>query len=1076
MEIDNPAYNVGRAVYLQGPLKLHFLQQSLDEIVRRHESLRTNFAMVEGQPAQVIARERSVPLPILDLRSIQVGEHSALAKDLVNEEARRPFDLERDQLLRAKLLWLAEQEFVLVLTMHHIVSDGWSLRVLFRELSTLYTAFSRGDEPPLSELPLQYADFALWQREWLQGETLESLLAYWRKQLVGSPLALELPSDRPRPALQTHRGAGEELLLEKPVTQALKALCTQENVTLYMLLLAAFGVLLHRYTGQDDILIGSPISGRDHFEIEGLIGYFLNTLVLRLRPTHDQSFRQFLQQMRETVLAAYAHQVIPFEVLLQKLQIERSLSHAPLFQAMFVLHDAVPPILQLPDVQADWLEINRGGAMFDLTLVARDVDQGLSLTLRYSTDLFDAATIRQMLRHLQILLESILAGPELPIWQLPLLPATERQQVLVDWNQTRVEHPKDICVQDLFEAQVERTPDAVAVVHKDQKLTYAQLDRRANQLAHYLQAHGIGPDSLIGLCMGRSLEMIVGLLGVLKAGGAYVPLDPTLPQHRLALMLEETEVPVLLTQQHLRAMLPGIEGELLSLDSDWDRVSAESHEKPDRTVHSNNLAYVIFTSGSTGRPKGVMIRHSSLANYTATARDVFALTPTDRVLQFASISFDTAAEEIFPCLVSGAGLVLRSDRMLRSVPFFFDTCIEWGVTVLDLPTVYWHEVVEWLGKGSFTFPPSVRLVIIGGDKARRSKLAKWHEHLGQETRLLNTYGPTEATVVASFADLSCAPDTGSLGREVSIGRPIDNCQTYILDSYMQPVPVGAYGELCIGGYGLARGYLNMPGATAGRFVANPFAARPGTRLYRTGDLARYRRDGTIEFSGRLDHQVKIRGFRIELSEIEAVLGEHQGVREVVLVMKRLADGDERLVAYVVPERGQLPSPGDLRRFLQVRLPDHMIPATFAMLEELPLTPSGKVDRRALPEPNWNTYELAHSYEAPGTAVEEVLAGIFGEILKINRVGLHDSFFELGGHSLLAIRVLTRVQDTLRIEIPLLTIFETPTVAGLSQFIQYQEESPGQTERIAQLLQDVRAMSAEEVTRVLQERKEAGDPA
>ncbi|MGH7411794.1 MAG: amino acid adenylation domain-containing protein, partial [Candidatus Methylomirabilis sp.] len=934
LDSDNPFYNTCRAVRISGPLRVEVLQRTLDAIVARHESLRTTFVSMDGSPVQRIAPAGNATLSVVDLEGVPRPEREAEAQHMATEEARRPFDLARGPLLRTTLLQLSEEEHILLLTIHHIVFDGWSIEVFFREMAELWEAFSTGEPSPLSPLPIQYADFAVWQREWLQGEVLESRLSYWKHRLQGAPSVLELPTDRPRPAVQHYRGARESFELPRTLAEALHELSRGEGVTLFMTLLAAFQTLLFRYTGQDDIVVGSPIANRDRTETEGLIGFFINTLVLRADLSGNPSFRELLKRVKEVALGAYAHQDVPFEELMEELHTERSLSYSPLFQVMFILQNTPRAVPRLSGLTLSPLKIDTGTAKFDLLLSLTEEANRLRGLLSYDTDLFDAGTMRRMLGHFQVLLKGIVADPDDRLGSLPILTDAERHQMLVDWNDTEADYPKDECIHEFFEAQVERTPDAIGIVMGDEQLTYRELNARANQLAHFLREQGVGPEVLVGICMERSLEMVVGLLGILKAGGAYVPLDPTYPRERLAFMLGDTKPPVLVTQERLAGVLPLVECRVIFVDSEWGAIGRGSEGNPASEVTAENLAYVIYTSGSTGKPKGVEIPHRALVNFTTSACEAFALRPGDRILQFASISFDTAAEEIFTSLARGATLVLRTDSMLDTVSVFLQKCRDWDVTALDLPTAYWHELVATLSAERLALPERLRLVIVGGDRALPERLLQWQQAVGQRVELLNTYGPTEATVVATMCKLG-APAAVGPQREVPIGRPIRNVQAYVLDRGLQPVPIGVAGELHLGGAGLARGYLNRPDLTAERFIPDPFSPDASGRLYKTGDLARYLPDGNIEFLGRLDHQVKIRGYRVELGEIEAALDQHPGVRQVAVLAREDTPGDKRLVAYVVANPQSAASSSELRNFLKEKLPEYMLPLAFVLLDALP---------------------------------------------------------------------------------------------------------------------------------------------
>lgn len=1039
LEPGSAAYNLPRAIHLTGLLNTAALEQSFKEIVQRHEALRTTFETVDGQPIQMIAPAFALTLPVVNLRELSASEREEKVRQLASEEAQRPFSLNKGPLLRLTLLQLSQVEHIVLLTLHHIVSDAWSTGVLVQEMAALYEAFVSGKSSPLPELPIQYADFASWQRQRLQGKGLESQLAYWRQQLDGDLPVLQVPTDRPRLAVQTSRGARQSLVVPQELTEALKLLSQKAGATLFITLLAAFKTLLHRYTGQEDILIGSPIANRSRVEIEGLIGFFVNTLVLRSDLSGNPSFRELLGRVREVCLGAYAHQDLPFEVLVEKLQPERSLSRNPLFQVMFALHNAAVPTLKLSGLTLSSLKVETGTTQLDLSLDMVETEQGLNASVEYNTDLFEAVTITRMLEHFQILLAGIVANPNQRLSDLPLLTQVERQKLLVEWNTIPLDDPNYQCIHELFEAQVTRSPDAVAVASEDKQLTYWELNTRANQLAHHLQSLGVGPEAPVGICVERSLEMVVGLLAILKAGGAYVPLDPTYPQERLAFMLNDAQVPVLLTQQRLTKALPQRRACVVYLDVDWQATWPENLDNPVSGVTAENLAYGIYTSGSTGKPKGVMIQHRSLASYIETVSVEFNIQPGDRVLQFASLNFDVAVEEIFSCLVRGATLVLRTDSMVTSASEFLHRCRDFRLTVLDLPTAFWHQLTAELMMKGLALPESLRLVVIGGERALPERLAAWQKQ--GSVQLVNAYGPTEATIGTTICKLPRLAGVNTTLPEVPIGRAIRNVQTYVLDPHLQPTPIGVPGELYIGGVGLARGYLNRPELTAEKFVPHPFSSSLGTRLYKTGDLVRYLSSGEIEFCGRIDQQVKLRGFRIELGEIEIVLNQHINVREAVVVPWEDELSDKRLAAYVSPHPEQTLSASELRRFLQEKLPEYMIPSAFIVRQTLPLTPSGKIDRRALPPPETSRPELEAIYVAPQTELEQAIATIWQKILNVERVGIHDSFFELGGHSLLLVQVHSQLHERFNTNLSMLDLFRYPTISSLAAYFSQASDLP-----------------------------------
>lgn len=1021
MDPGNPAFNNLDAFRLIGRLDREALERSLNEIVRRHEALRTAFATVGGQPAQVIAPSLNVTLPVVDLRELPESGRESEARRIAIEEARRRFNLSRGPLLRAALLLLAPEEHILLLTMHHIVSDGWSFGVFTRELKALYEGFSLGRASALPELAIQYADYAIWQREWMRGEVLEKQLSYWKRQLGGSLPVLELPADHPRPAVATNQGAREPVSLSKRLTDALALLARQENATQFMTLLAAFQALLSRYTGQTDIAVGSPVANRNRTESEGLIGVFFNTLVLRTDLSGDPTFRELLKRVRSVALGAYAHQDLPFERLVGELNPERDLSHTPLFQAMLILQNAPREALELADLTLSPLVIDSGTAKLDLTLELVESGEGLRGTLEYRTDLFERGTIVRMLDHFQTLLAAVVANPDERLSMLPLLTPAERHQLLVEWNDTAEEYPRGSCVHELFETQVERTPEAVAVDFEGKQLTYRELNRRANQIARRLRRIGVGPDVPVGLLLERSLTMVVGLWAVLKAGGAYVPLDPAYPKARLSFMLEDSGAPVLLTQENLADGLPAHPAKQILLDADGNGIGREGGENLRTAATPENLAYLIYTSGSTGMPRGVAIPHRAVVNVSFSMRRKLGLTRDDVLLSIASISFDMSALDLFLPLTVGARVVLAGREVASDGDMLSAELSRSGATAMHGPPASWRLLLEadWRG--------SDRLKAFCGGEALPRELAQ--EVLKRCGSLWNLYGPTETTIYSALHPVSRAD------RAVPIGRPIANTQIFILDPRLFPVPIGVPGELYIGGGGVARGYFNRPELTAEKFLPSPFRGKPESRIYRTGDLARYLPDGSIEFLDRTDRQVKIRGYRVELGEVEAALARYAGVRESVVLASKDRSGEKRLVAYLVADAALEPNTAELRRFLKEKLPAYMVPSAFVMLDSLPLNPSGKVDRRALPAPGPERPALEEEFVAPGTPVEETVAGIWSAMLGVAAVGIHDNFFALGGHSLLATQVISRVRDALRVDLPLRCFFEAPTVAEQAREIE-----------------------------------------
>jgi amino acid adenylation domain-containing protein len=1031
MEPNSP-YILPANFHLKGRLDVRALEQTLNEIMRRHEALRTSFTAIEGQPAQMIAPHVTLAMPVRDLSGLPEDERAHEVKRH-KMELQRPFDLTRGPLFRAQLLRLGEDEHLLLMTMHHIISDGWSIGLMITEMAELYEAYASGRPASLPQLAIQYKDFAVWQREWLSGEPLEQQLAYWREALGGAPPALVLPTDRPRPPVQTYRGAMIEREIGPELTKGLKELGRGQGVTLYMTLLAAFKTILYRYTGQEDVVVGTPIANRNRVEVENLIGFFVNTLVLRTRLASDLTFAQLLGRVREVTLGAFAHQDVPFEKLVEELQPERDTSRTPLFQVMFSLQNAPMPSRQLGDVVMRLTDDESRSAQFDLTIDLMERDDAILCALEFNTDLFDHATAERMLGHYLRLLEEVAADPYRPLLGLPVLTEREREQLLVTWNNTARDYPRDKCIHELFEEQAETRGGGVALTLDGEQVTYADLNRRANQLAHYLRARGAGPEARVGLLLERSAGMAVALLGVLKAGGAYVAFDPLYPPERLRQMMEDAGVSLLVSTRRLSDKLPGHSARVVLLDDEWPRIAEESVENPARITNADNLAYLVYTSGTTGRPKGILIQHRSLVNAIYAFITHHGVTERDRILQFASLSFDVAAEEFFAAWLSGARLVMRPEPSVITPEQFVQFLEDEGVTLVNLPASFWAEWVTAVSERGCRMPAQLRRVIVGNEKTLPESLAKWQSAVGHQVSWNNAYGPSEATITASNYEPRRGSERTGAGA-VPIGRPVMNAAIYVLDQTQRPVPIGVAGELCIGGAGLARGYHGRPAQTAEGFTPNPYAAAGGERMYRTGDLARYLPDGNIEFLGRVDEQVKVRGFRIELGEIEAVLSGHEGVREAAVVARPDSHGGNRLVAYVVESEARAATTAELRRHLKDTLPEYMIPSAFVMLEALPLTPNGKVDRRRLPETDGARPELEEVYVAPRSKIERVMAGVWQEALKVTRVGVHDNFFNLGGHSLLLVQVHSRLREVLQTEVSIIEMFKYPTVSALAEHL------------------------------------------
>ncbi len=1028
LEPTSPFYNEPLALRLQGSLNVVALEKSLNKIIQRHSALRTNFATVEGQPVQVIAESVTLSVQVLDLSEIPESEREIAWGLKARAQVQQPFDLSREPLIQASVLQLTETEHFLLLTIHHIVWDGHSEGVFVKELVAFYTAYCNDLSLELPKLPIQYADFAVWQRQRLQGDVLESQLAYWKQQLSGAPALLELPTDRVRPLTQTFHGASYRQVLSHELTEALMILSQRLRVTLFMTLLAALFTLLYRYTGQSDICVGTPYAGRDRPEIEGLIGLFVNTLVLRTDISGNPSFEELLLRVREVALGAYAHQELPFEKLVEQLQPARSLSYTPLCQVMLQLYSPLPQI-HMEGLTVSRVAVETATAKFDLSLAFFNTDKGLIGDWEYNTDLFDASTIARMARHFQTLLEGIVANPIQRVSQLPLLTLRERHQLLVEWNNTWAEYPQDKCIHQLFEEQVERNPDAVAVVFEDKQLTYRELNQRANTIAHHLQRLGVRPEVLVGICVERSPLMVVGLLGILKAGGAYVPLDPAYPFDRLSLMIEDAQPSVLLTQERLVEELPSHWSQVICLDSDWEAITHQSQENPSSGVKTQNLAYVIYTSGSTGKPKGVLVTHHNLSQSTY-ARIFYYSEAVTSFLLLSSFGFDSSVAGIFWTLCSGGILVLPQQNFQQDLLKLTKIIAQNQVShLLSLPSLY----ALMLEQEQQQLVRSLRTVIVAGEPCSTQVIELHTKQLGH-TFLFNEYGPTEATVWSTVYKCQSPPQK----TYAPIGRPIANTSIYILDRHLQPVPIGVPGEVHIGGAGVARGYLNHPELTLEKFIPNPFNNEPGSRLYKTGDKARYLRDGNIEFLGRLDNQVKIRGFRIELGEIEAAIAHHPGVRETVVIVREDIPGNKRLVAYIVPIQVP-PTCRELRHFLQQKLPDYMVPNAIVVLSVMPLTPNGKVDRRALPAPDSSPSD-SRGFVPPRDTVEQQLQRIWSEVLQLSTIGVHDNFFELGGHSLLAVRLMAQIQQHFGLNLPLATLLASPTIEQLASCLRASADS------------------------------------
>jgi amino acid adenylation domain-containing protein len=1049
LDPNSSAYVMPLAYRSKGYLDVVVLERTVSEIIRRHEVLRTTFKVVQGQPVQIINLAQPQTIPIIDLSELSEDAREAEARLLASQEALRPFSLREDMMFRVVVVRLSSEQHVLLLSLHHIACDGWSFNILLREFGALYRSYSAGQPSLLPDLPIQYADFAHWQRHWLDGHVLSSQLAYWKEQLSGAA-PLELPTDRPRPPTVGCLGAVETIRLERSLVESLKELSQRQGVTLFMLLLAAFKVLLMRYTGQQDISVGTPIAGRNWMEIEGLIGFFVNTLVMRTDVRGEESFEQVVQRVREVALDGYAHQDVPFEKLVEEIQPERDASRPPLFQAIFALTgENDQPAAKSGSSQGQGMglsvfEYDYTTTRYDLELFINNTGDNFVARFIYNTNLFDGTTVARMLSNFRNLLAGIVRNSKQAVSALPLWGDNERQRILNDWNNTVRPFPSHVCIHQLFEAQVEAAPEATALIFEDTQLTYAELNERANLLAHRLRRLGVGPEQRVAILMERQPQLIVSLLAILKAGGAYLPLDPEYPQERIAFMLADADVQVVLTQQHLAAMVTGAGVEVVCVDTNWPSIKTESSGNLNSTASADNLAYVIYTSGSTGQPKGVEVTHKNVARLLFGV-EYARFEGRPRILQMASVSFDASTFEVWGALLHGGCCVLYPER----VPSFVgiaDSVGRHGIDLMWLTASLFNAVVDDAPQ-SLT---GVKQLLVGGEALSVAHVKRTREQLS-DVELTNGYGPTESTTFTCCHRIEAVRGDE---RGIAIGRPIGNTQVYILDQWMETVGVGVCGELYIGGDGLARGYLGRPELTAERFVPNPYSGRVGTRLYRTGDVCRYREDGAIEYVGRIDGQVKVRGYRIELGEIEAAMGALDGVNEVVVMAREDEPGEKRLVAYVVSEREQ--GAAEMQKQLQERLPEYMIPTAVVKMEALPLTANGKVDRRKLPAPEVERLERAAEQVAPRTEVERVIAKIWEGVLGVETVGVIENFFDLGGHSLLMVQVHGRLQEAFGEALSMTELFKYPTVSALAEHLsskKIEEQAEPQPIEISEQLSD-----------------------
>lgn len=1039
---DGIAYNSPGAFQLQGSLDLDVLARAFTALTERHAILRTTYSDIDGKPMQMVGPVTPVDIVVVDLRHLGPDAQHAESQRILKEESRFRFDLVNGPVMRPVIIRLADDEQILMVNMHHIATDGYSRSAIYRDLTALYEAFSQGLPSPLTPLRIQYADYAVWQRRWLDQGAAAKQIDYWRRKLAGAPSRLDLPADFPRPPVRSWVGSNMSVMIDMVTREGLRATARQGDATLFVALLATFGVLLSRYSGQEDIVIGTPFASRNRTELDSMVGYFINPLALRLDLSGDPTFSELLARARETTLEAFAHADVPYETVVRDINPQRDLSQTPVFQAMVVFHNPAwqtqRPKFAPEGIRCAEITHERGWSKFDLLLGMSERTTGLNTTWEYSTELFRPATVARMTEHFRTLCESAAASPDRRLSQLSMLSESERTKVVVSWNEHRERLPERDGIKELFEEQVARTPDAPAVVFQEQRLTFSELNQRANRIAWLLREQGVGPGTFVGILMEKSIDLVPAVLGVVKSGGAYVPLDPLYPADRIDFMVSDSSPKLLLTQAKHRDLPLTVSIPRLAVD-EAGVLDRYSKENPPTAAGGDDLAYVIYTSGSTGQPKGAMIANRSLASAHFAYERAYRLRELTAHAQMASFSFDVFTGDLIRSLLAGAKLVLCPIETIIDPSALYDLMIAEGIDAAEFVPATASLLFEWAQREGKTLG-HMRLVVVSSEAWRNEKYAFFKTLCGPTTRLVNAYGLTEATIDSTWFE-PASTDELLPGRFVPIGRPLDNTKVYILDANLEPQPIGIPGELCVGGVAVARGYLNRPELSAERFVPGPFHEADGALLYRTGDLARWLPDGTIDFLGRTDRQIKIRGFRIEPGEIEAVLERCPGVRAAAVIDRRDTLGETRLVGYLRVDEAQEPSPAELRAFLSDHVPNYMVPSVYVTVKDLPLTPNGKVDRDALPEPEWEQAVAPDEFVAPRTEAERQTAAIWSSVLSVSDIGINDNFFALGGHSLLAMQVMSRVRSELGVTLTLRAIFDCPTVAELAAAIESARQAP-----------------------------------